>query len=114
MMEELLILDQARAAEVRAAVAGRRLHIVQEASPRVVLVDGEAADLAALAGVAGVLLSGADLCGESTSTEARLGPLGLTTTEALFVTAWIRRRTAPAKSRSGDGADWDAPGFAAP
>lgn len=110
-MDDLLILDQDRLTELYGILAGHRLRVVQEVSPRVVLVEGAAADLTAMAGETGVLSATARLADRG---EPALGALSLTRTEDLFVKAWIQRQSSAEKSRPGDGLDWDSNGFSAP
>ncbi|MGE5506606.1 MAG: hypothetical protein ACM31L_19440 [Actinomycetota bacterium] len=110
-MEDLLILDKGQTPLLRSAVSKGILRILQQASARVVLVDGADADLKAISRRAGVHSGLAHL---ATLNPQALAALDLTASERLFVKAWLLRKTAGDKSRTGEGLDWDAPGFAPP
>lgn len=84
------------------ATCGR---IVQSASPRVFLCEGQAelSDLQS-AGLR-IVRSAADfnaLAGE------------LTEGEALFIRGWLERHRTNSRSRKGDGLDWDTPPYESP
>lgn len=110
-MEDLLILDKRQAPLLHAAVLSGALRIVQQASARVVLVDAAAADLVKISQQAGVHSGLAHVAAENSQA---LTVLDLTASERLFVKAWLLRQTASDKDRTGDGLDWDAPGFSPP
>ncbi len=113
-METLLILDQERTPELRSAITRHGLRIVQEISPRVVLVEGETANLTATIREPGVLSISSSL---SSQNEPAGILANLTTAETLFVNAWIQQQTKTNKTkkkRPCDGLDWDTPGYAAP
>lgn len=110
-MEDLLILHRESVVDLRAAITGRGLRIMQQASPRVVLVEGDAENFATAIREQGVLSVTESLSGQG---EPALKETNLTATESLFVRAWIHRQATPDKKRPADGLDWDAPGFSAP
>jgi hypothetical protein len=108
-MDVLMILSGDATPGLRAEIENRA-KIVQEASPRVLVVSGDPAEIRRLATSPDV-----------TSDEELAGPVGsaahdrLTPSERLFVDAWIERRaSAGQKRRVGEGLSWGAPGFEAP
>jgi len=110
-MEDLLILSEKRSQALRSQIVGNRLHIVQEASPRVVVVEGERDRLDAVARQPGVTSASDHLRRRD---EAALASPDLDTGERLFVKAWLSRQRGTVKERVGDGLPWDSPGFSAP
>lgn len=107
-MEDLLILDQDRAPHLQALIAQRGLRVVQQASARVLVVEGEAGAVAALAQEAGVR------SGQAPPMAEALPELGLTPGETLFIRAWLQRCDQGEKTRDWDGCPWDTSGFSAP
>lgn len=93
----LLPEDPARAEAARAR-CGR---VVQAASPRLLLCDG---DPSGLAGTGATRLA----------TPADVAAAGLDAGERLFAEAWLGRGTPDGKDRPGDGLNWDTPPFEAP
>ncbi|HEX8142877.1 MAG TPA: hypothetical protein VF553_09795 [Pyrinomonadaceae bacterium] len=80
-------------------------HVV---SNRVVVVEGAQSDLAGLRAIPGVIAA--------TAGDLSPGVLnGLDDSESLFVAAWLSRiKEGAPKQRSGEGLNWDAPGFEPP
>lgn len=105
--EFLVILEGERAAQALDRIrAGHR--VAQEASPRVVVVEGAAPDeearMRAIPGVRAVI-AGGDLAPESIE--------GLDEGDVLFARAWVHRMKG-AKRRRSEGLPWDAPGLEPP
>lgn len=109
-MESLLVLDASACDARRHDVRRHDLRIVQEASPRVLLVSGTADGVHALEALPGVWAVTAPPDGIA----EKLAALDLSPTETLFVRAWLRRRAEAPRRRKGTGELWDAPGFDAP
>lgn len=107
-MEDLLILDQDRAPHLQALISQRGQRVIQHASARVLVVEGEAGAVAAIAQEAGVL------SGQGQPVAEALPELGLGIGETLFIKAWLCRRAQGEKTRTGDGLEWNTPGFSPP
>jgi|GEM_PF-3270479 len=128
VMEALLVLDHTKEAALRRDLGTHALRIVQEASSRVVVVEGAAegvhaftqcGDVHAVAVPLGSTPPSSPLAGTAADVGTGAGgmaALNLTSGEALFIRAWLRRQTAASRpaGRIGDGASWAAPGFQAP
>jgi hypothetical protein len=107
-MDALIVLS-GEMASVRAEIADRTT-IVQEGSPRVLVVRGDQAALQRLATLPSVTTD-EELAGP----EGKAAREGLTPGERLFVDAWLQGRANVAeKRRVGDGKNWGVPGFEAP
>ncbi|NGZ04906.1 MAG: hypothetical protein G8237_00960 [Magnetococcales bacterium] len=110
-MEDVLILDREHVAELRLIVTRHGLRIMQEASPWVILVEGEIDNFAVFENKKGIFSISTTL---SSQNEAHLTPFNLTANEILFIKAWIHRKTLFKKNRPGDGCEWDSTGFSCP
>jgi hypothetical protein len=101
--ERLIILDprlgRSALAELRAVA-----HVTQVLEPRLVLLHSDAATIALLSRIPGVIGVHEEALGEI--------PPDLTPSERMFVSAWEARQRP--KDRRGEGLAWDAPGFKPP
>jgi hypothetical protein len=112
-MHELLILHGPNRSQLRTEV-DRRFHVVQEMSPYVVEVSGNAVTIRKFAQHAG-----GDVWLGSSLEKQDPAVVGkeLTPAEHLFVDAWRQRqrpRASEGKKRIGEGLNWNTPGFKAP
>lgn len=94
----LVILKAAGAADASRAHSGAR--VTQSVSDRVFVAQGQITPSSAVERVLTGSESGSDL------------PADLTPTEKLFVEGWLLSKKP--KRRTGEGLDWDAPGFQPP
>jgi hypothetical protein len=105
-MEALLVLDRSAQAELRGEIE-RRLQIVQEVSPSVLVVRGDPAAIRDLAHARGVTAEG-ELRGDDKA-RASLAP-----SERLFVQGWLEHHGKSEKARRGDQMNWGSDGYEAP
>jgi hypothetical protein len=103
--EALVIVEEARAAEVLSRV-GERVEVTQRLPPRLAIARGAREALEAVRHLPGVV-------------SVSEGPVpvpvlnGLNPTEQVFAEAWVLGRK-PKAFRPGEGLSWDAPGFQPP
>jgi hypothetical protein len=102
--EVLVVLGAATAPDSLAALR-RQYQVTSVLPPRLVVLPGgvDINALGRLRGVEAILAQPSD--------EA---PASLSEPERLFVSAWRARQHADAKTRAGEGLNWDAPGFLPP
>ena len=81
--------------------------VQQVVSHRVLVVEGNSGELAELKQIPGVSVIASGDAAPGVTEKLDEG-------ESLFVTAWISRMKEGPKNRSGDGLNWDAPGFEPP
>lgn len=100
--EVLVILEPANAGQARREIL-RSAQVLQQASDRVMTVDGDAESVARVHGVVKVL----------TGSETAEALPGLTPAESLFSKGWLVSKKKHL-TRRGEGLAWDAPGFVPP
>ena len=106
-MEALLVLDRSAQTDLRDQIE-RRLQIVQEVSPSILVVSGDPADIQDLAEAPGVTSEGELRGGDEA--DATLAP-----SERLFVEAWLEHHhKMEEKERPGDQLNWGSEGYEAP
>jgi hypothetical protein len=103
-MQELFILDPAYLEKLKPEIQAK-LSVVQEIPPRMMVVEGDPADIRSAAKLPGV-----QPCSDVMSADA-LG--SLSDSERLFFDSW-KQRTESKKDRKFEGLNWGAKGFEGP
>ena len=102
-MKDLFILDEGANRNLRSQLE-ERLHIVQEVSPRMLIVEGRSQDLEAARHLPGALVK----------EDLSQSDLALTASEKLFADAWSKPSDADETERPFEGYNWGAKGFSPP
>lgn len=104
-MEALLVLDRSAQADLRGQIE-RRVQIVQEVSPSVLVVSGDPEAIRDFAEAPGVTVDRELRSGDQAGAT-------LTPSERLFVQAWLDQH-GKEKARRGDQLNWGSEGFEGP